>query len=129
MTGPGSEPTPRMRLSDTQRSRIAEQWDADAVEKIANLLSPEDRRSFMEPLGGVPDDSVQVGASRPGDAYFILTHPNPEIQELLEQMWAPFWETLPADALTNEGPGYRLLPGRKLALARRAARSAGGTSK
>ena len=63
-----------------------------------------------------------------GNFYFMLTHPDPQIQELLEQMWAPYWETLPTDALTSDSPAYRF-PGKKIALERRAERLKGGTPK
>ncbi len=52
----------------------------------------------------------------------MLTHPDPNINGLLEQMWAPYWETLPPEALTSDSPAYKGIPGRKLALERRDAR-------
>lgn len=129
MTGPGNQQTPEpVRLSETQRSGISTQWDADAVEKIANLLNVEDRRAFMHPLGGVPGETLPEGRSRQGDYYLMLTHPDPRIQELLHQMWAPFWETLPLDALTSKSPAYNF-PGRAIALERRAARLKAGIPK
>ena len=129
MTGPGNHLTPQpIRLSETQRSRIATQWDADAVEKIASLLNGEDRRTFLHPFGGVPGDTVPAVPSRQVSYYFMLTHPDPQIQELLDLMWAPYWETLPPEALTSESPAYKF-PGRKIALERRAARLKGGMPK
>jgi hypothetical protein len=129
MTGPGNQQTLEpIRLSEAQRSSIATQWDADAVEKIANLLNGEDRRSFMHPLGGVPGDTLLKDRGQHGNYYFMLTHPDPRIQDLLHQMWAPFWETLPPEALTSESPAYKF-PGRAIALERRAARLKAGMPK
>lgn len=53
----------------------------------------------------------------------MLSHADPKIQALLEVMWAPYWETLPADALQSESRAYKFFPGRKLALERQAART------
>ena len=120
MTTPSDKLNPApFRISAEQKARISRTWDADAVEKIANLLSPEDRRGFMAPLGGIPGETPHP-ESNPHDVYMMLSHEDPKIQALLDEMWAPYWETLPPDALTSTSRAYRGYPGRALALERRA---------
>lgn len=100
---------------------IGQQFDASAVEQIANRLTEEERRAFLASLGGVPGEATtprQKGA--PQEVSLLVRHSDPEIQALIEKMWAPYWEHLPPEALTD--PRYQL-PGRKIAAERRQLRS------
>jgi hypothetical protein len=109
-----------IRLSEAQRASIAEWFDPTAVEKIANLMSEAEGRWFLASLG-VPSEA----AARPGavNSVRMLTgHSDPRIQALLEEMWVPFWDTQPPEALTDSSYSF---PGRTLARERRLAREPG----
>ncbi len=111
----------RVSLRADQRSFIAKQFDPAAVEEIANLLPEDERRFFLAPFGGVPGEVSSAWSVR--DTYYLTRHDDPRVQALLEQMWAPFWETsLHPEALDD--PAYDF-PGRELARARRAENAKG----
>jgi hypothetical protein len=113
-------PSP-IRLSEAQRANIAEWFDPVAIETIANLMSEAERRSFLEPFGGVPDEAA-APRSAGNTLRVLMGHSDPRLQALLEEMWAPFWNTLPPEALTDSSYSF---PGRKLAQEQRLARERG----
>lgn len=107
-----------IRLPDAQRRRIAENFDPDAVEQIANLLPAEERRHFLRSFGGVPGEAPAPATREQQDFAVLVRHSDPRIQALIEQMWAPWWDHEPAAALDD--PNYNF-PGKELAKKRRLA--------
>lgn len=122
-TGPtmSSEPHPRsiraavpeadFRLSAEQRARLNPGFDVAALERLLARVEPEHRSvilsCFVKPEPDTP---------RPG----MLTQiKDPELQALLDEVWAPVWDHVGAsDAeLQKNELG---LPGRDLAIQRRA---------
>jgi hypothetical protein len=123
VSGPNPLPTmpSAIKLTAEQRNQIASHFDPEAVEKIANLLNGDERHSFLAGLGIAGEPSTVRGGNR---VSYMMTHPDPRIQKLLEEMWVPFWDQFPPDALNDSH--YSGFPGRKLAQERRLAREQGG---
>lgn len=105
-----------IRLTDGRRRRIAENFDPDAVEQIANLLPVEERRHFLRSFGGVPGEAPAPATREQQDFAVLVRHSDPKIEALIEQMWTPWWDHEPAAALDD--PNYNF-PGKELAKKRR----------
>ena len=112
-----TRPTPdRMyHLDATARSRLNPGVDPDALERLLQYFPAESRPSYLEMFsirhevadseGRVPDVTVLTRISDPG------------MQNLLEEVWQPFWATVSDAELEQEIGGP---PGLELARRRRA---------
>lgn len=113
MTSPGAAPLrleapdPAFRLSAADRAAVAPTFDADALERLLRQVRPEMRGEILS--------HFQVGKGARGHLVEIF---DPQLQAILEEVWAPFWDDAPDQAL--EENWYRM-PGREIAKARRAA--------
>jgi hypothetical protein len=111
-----TEPPP-VRLTAAQRAHVAGHFDADAIEQIANLIRVDERRFFLHPFGGIPGEPSPLRLpGDPQEVSYVLCHSDPRIQELIEQMWVPYWDHLPPGALDD--PTYSF-PGRALVRVKR----------
>ena len=103
-------PDPDFHLSASERARVRQGFDPDALERLLANLEPAVRpmilHSFQLPKPGEPADNVM----RMGD---------PSLQPLLDEVWAPMWDLFPPDAIDKETKDF---PGREIARQRRAAR-------
>jgi hypothetical protein len=101
-------PDPAFQLSPQDRDELAPGFDADALERLLREIRPDMRGEILA--------YFQKGktASR-GHLVQIF---DPHLQTILEEVWAPFWENAPDQALDEDWYG---MPGREIARARRAA--------
>jgi hypothetical protein len=106
-----SKPDRTFVLSDSVRTTILPGFDLDALERLLARTRPEFRDIL---LGGFqPIDG-------PGFSTGPLTIPDPILQNLLHEVWAPRWEHFPPDAWDD--PDMDRYPGKEIARARRNAR-------
>lgn len=110
--------TPRpVRLSREVRGRLEGRFDVTALEELLGTMAPKDQQELLDGLGasGTPPAG---GETR--DVSVMMRSTDPARQALLDRMWAPYWDHLPAELLDRTDLPY---PGRELAKARRAARA------
>lgn len=102
-------PDAAFRLTPDDRATLAPPFDADALERLLREIRPNMRGEILS--------YFQAGTSR---GHLVVIHDS-RLQAILEEVWAPFWDNAPDQALEEDW--YRM-PGRELALARRAAQRA-----
>lgn len=110
------QPEATFRLTEAQRARMLSMYDADAVERLLQLVRPDARDSMLR--------FFQV-AEKPGPHAVLMHLEDPKLQAVLEEVWAPYWDRLPPEAIERERAP---IPGRAVARARRAARAAAGST-
>ena len=121
----GEDPTnaaSASHLEPATRSRLQPYFDVDALDRLIASMHPQERAFLVQNLSA-PDHSGLHPGSSGSHLQLPIRFSDPAQQALLEQVWAPYWEQLPAEALDS---AEYLFPGRELARARRAARSAHG---
>ena len=109
-------PTPDRgyRIDAAARLRLKRDVDADALERLLQYFPAESRASHLEMFS----DRV-VGADADGRAPDVTTLDRisePVMQQLLEEVWQPFWASFSDAELEQELGGP---PGRDLARRRR----------
>lgn len=102
-------PDAAFQLAAEERATLAPGFDADALERLLRNIRPDMRDEMLS--------YFQVGRAH---GHLIEIH-DPHLQSILEEVWAPFWENAPDQALDEDW--YRM-PGREIAKARRAAERA-----
>lgn len=103
-------PDAAYRLSNQERAKLQEGFDATALERLLGMVRPDMRRELLAHFQ-VGDEAGPL-RGRITDLY------DPELQRVLEEVWAPMWADLPDDMLeAADDP----LPGRRIARQRRAA--------
>lgn len=107
-----AQPDATYRLSPADRAKLIDFYDADALERLLQMVEP-DARARMLPM-------FQRSDQRRG---MITKLDDPALQGVLEEVWAPYWDDLPADALEDEEGG---VPGREIARRRRLERQRQG---
>lgn len=130
-----SEPPTRLadpdfayRLTSSERARVLKSYDADALERLLQNVRSEERaailRQYVQPRdgeGGAPSKaSTKQGTLEGGtikDVEVVMGFGDPVLDDLLAEVWAPFWDALPADVLDREDTEG--IPGRERARARR----------
>jgi hypothetical protein len=100
------ERDPTYRLPDAERQRIRRRFDLDALERLLAHVAPEHREELQECFR-IPDGNEVRELWHVGD---------PELQEMLEEVWAPTWDRVPLEAIEADRTPR---PGKRLALARR----------
>ena len=94
-------------LSPGSRANVMDIFDVTALEKLISMLPPEHREEVLS--------HFQYGDPMSEEAPPKLVHfDDPDLQAVLEQVWVPYWYTLPPSALYSDSK----IPGRQLALAR-----------
>lgn len=115
VTSPDAEPLrlaapdPAFELTAEDRAALAPGFDADALERLLRHTRNDMRGEILS--------YFQVGNAR---GHLVEIH-DPDLQAILEEVWVPFWDNAPDEAL--DGDWYRM-PGREIARARRAAERA-----
>lgn len=104
-------PDPGFRLTAEQRASVAPGFDADALERLLAAVHPDLRRPILSDFARQPSDVVGGG---------LMKFEDPVLQALLDEVWAPRWDDVPAEWLND--PEYGRFPGQHLARIRRAAR-------
>ena len=93
-------------LSATERAQIRRGFDVDALERLLASV-PTTRReeilsAFRIPTGNKTEELWYIG--------------DPGLQELLEAVWAPYWDRVPLAQIDKDDSGR---PGKRLARERR----------
>ena len=112
---PARDPRP-VPLSVEARTYLRQRFDIDAVEELLATMHSAEQNEFLAQL-------ETPGFVEPGETTEVaipIRSSDPARQALLDRIWAPFWEHLPAEALDQPGHPY---PGRELARLRRDARN------
>ncbi len=109
-------PTPSndsFQLDPETRARVAPQYDVDALVKLLGHLDPASRRST---LAGFLLPDIRSTPPPPNQFWVLQGFGNAVLDELLAEVWQPFWDVQPDEML--EDP-YSPYPGRNLARRRR----------
>ncbi len=94
-------------MSDRDRSNVMDIFDVAALERLISMLPAGERAEVLA--------YFQYGDPVSGEAPPKLVHfDNPDLQAVLEEVWVPYWYTMPLAALYSDSK----IPGRQLALAR-----------
>ena len=108
------------QLDPATRARVAPHFDANALERLVQHLTPEARPSFIEQFLIAPPAEATADGHVP-DVSILTRISDPVMQGLLEEVWQPYWATMPDAALDNAGGP----PGRELARRRRGEKGSG----
>lgn len=104
-------PEAGFRLEPDVRANVLPCFDVEALERLLSMVNPPLRDELLQPfLRRLP------GEPSPGWLGEIF---DAELQEVLEEVWVPYWDDTPVEDLDH----YEPLPGRTLARERRAARA------
>jgi hypothetical protein len=102
------------RIPAEERARIVPDVDPDALERLLGMIRP-DVRAEMLTLFQYP---------APGERFaYLFELAEPELQAVLEEVWAPAWADVPDEVLDKGGLPH---PGREIALRRREERKRRG---
>jgi hypothetical protein len=110
-------PTPdrNYHIGAAPRSRLKPGVDADALERLLQYFPAESRASHLD-MFSIREVPTDTDGQAP-DVTVLDRISDPVLQQLLEEVWQPFWAALPDAALERPGGGP---PGRELARRRRA---------
>lgn len=124
------EPDLTFRLTSSQRARVPRSYDAAALERLLQRVRTDERaeilRQYVLPevanIASMPRGTARgvEGQERGeiGDVQFVTGFGDPVLDEILAEVWAPFWESLPPDAVDRED--MSMYPGSERARTRRA---------
>jgi hypothetical protein len=107
-----ASPTRGFHLTASEREKLVPGFDADALERLLARIIPERRTEILAYFQVPQDRSVRLGQ--------LIQIKDPELQPILEEVWAPMWDRVGA---TDEDIARNTydFPGREIAQARRAA--------
>jgi hypothetical protein len=105
-------PTQGYRIDPAARAKVFAGFDVDALERLLAHVRPE-RRTEILSYFLVPDDAASRGRGQ------LIQVNDPELQALLEEVWAPMWDFVGATDGDIAANTYEF-PGREIARARRA---------
>lgn len=98
------------RLSAEERARIVPDVDPEALERLLGMVRPDVRAEMLK--------MFQYPA--PGEDFgYLFEFNDPELQAVLEEVWAPAWADASDELLERGGLPH---PGREVELRRRAER-------
>lgn len=102
------------RLGVEERARVVPDVDPDALERLLGMVRPDARAEMLR--------LFQYPAAGERFAY-LFEFTEPELQAVLEEVWAPAWADVPDELLESGGLPH---PGREVELRRRAERKRRG---
>jgi hypothetical protein len=100
-------------LDPAIRAGIAPHFDAAALERLLQYLDPADRAFILDPFL-LP--SYRTTPPVPNQSFQVIGSSDSRVNELLAEVWQPFWASQPDEALDDPSLPY---PGRELARERR----------
>jgi hypothetical protein len=104
------------RISAEDRAKIVPDVDPDALERLLQMVRRDVRMEMLK--------TFQYPA--PGERFgYLFEMVEPELQAVLEEVWAPAWYDVSDELLEKGGLPH---PGREIALRRRQERRARGES-
>ena len=101
------------RLDSETRAHVAPQFDVDALEKLMGRLDPASRPGM---LNGFLLPEFSSTPPRPNGFWVLQGFDDSVLDELLAEVWQPFWDVQPDEMLQDPHSPY---PGRNLARRRR----------
>lgn len=101
------------RLSDADRAKLLPGFDAEALERLLAMVRSGMRRQILACFQK-PETAGSHG--------HLTVLRDPELQSVLEEVWAPVWDAVRATDAELEADVYGF-PGREIAMRRRAARA------
>ena len=106
-------PETSYHLSAADRARVVPGFDGDALERLLRMVRPDMRQEILAHFQ-VPDGT---GGRDLGQ---LVAFHDPQLQSVLEEVWAPMWDHVGAtdEQLEKDVYGW---PGREVARQRRAA--------
>lgn len=107
------QPERNYRLSAADRATVIPGFDVNALERLLASVTPELRTEVLSCF-----QRPTTAGERRGQLYRIH---DPKLQAILEEVWAPMWDSATDQELAADVYG---MPGRKVALQRRAERRA-----
>ena len=102
------------RLDEVTRSRIAPDYDADALERLLQALEAEARALVLEEF--LRPECRTPPLAHEGSWRTLVGFTDPKLSALLAEVWQPFWTHQPAEVWADPHCQY---PGRDLARQRR----------
>jgi hypothetical protein len=95
------------RISAENRAKIVPDVDPDALERLLQMVRRDIRMEMLK--------TFQYPA--PGEHFgYLFEFEDPQLQAVLEEVWAPAWEDVPDEILQKGGLPH---PGREIVLRRR----------
>jgi len=107
-------PESSYRLPDSERAKLQHGFDADALERLLSMIRPEMREDLLK--------HFQIGDAAGRPLGRIVQMYDPQLQSVLEEVWAPMWDDFPDEMLDARDDPF---PGRAVARQRRDAARAG----
>ena len=108
-------PDETYRLDAATRAGVAPQFDVAALERLLQHLDPVGRPIVLEEFLLA---SRRTAPPEPNHWRLLRGFADSQLNELLAEVWQPFWAAQPDDALDDPTSPY---PGRELARKRRRA--------
>lgn len=107
-----TEPDQGYRLTPADCAGVRPGFDVEALERLLQAIRPEMRPEILAHFQFHEASSRRFG--------LLVQFNDPQLQPLLEEIWAPMWDEVNAtdDDIARDTYGY---PGREAALKRRAA--------
>jgi hypothetical protein len=102
------------RLDDITRTHVAPDYDAEALERLLQALEPQARALVLEEFLR-PEYRTPLLANE-STWRTLVGFTDPKLNELLAEVWQPFWTRQPAEVWADP---YCHYPGRELARQRR----------
>lgn len=99
------------RLDPHERAKVVAGFDVDALERLLGMVRPDMRKEILRHF-----QPGEPGERRRGALTEFF---DPQLQAVLEEVWAPMWDDAPIEALEE---GWYYYPGREIARQRRAAK-------
>ena len=100
-------PDSGFRLDAEERARVVPDVDPDALERLLGMVRADVRAEMLR-MFQYPASGERFG--------YLFEFSDPELQAVLEEVWAPAWEDAPDEILDQGGLPH---PGREIALLRR----------
>lgn len=119
MSSPGARPLraaridAHFRLTEEDRQKLIPGFDADALERLLAWITPDLRGEILAGFQSVEDGTRSHG--------WIVELKDPQLQPLLEEVWAPMWDHVGASDAQIATDAFQF-PGREIAAQRRMAR-------
>jgi len=98
-----AQPDPNFRLSAEERATILKGFDVEALERLLGLIPPKARQELLS--------YFQASAKR-GEVTMLVQLGDPELQAILEEVWAPYWSNYTLEEMEQEEAE---IPGRAIA--------------
>lgn len=107
------DPDTDFRLDQAIRARIPAHFDADALERLLQRVPASSR---LQLLAEFATPAVRTLTALAAGSPILTRISHPVLQDLLEQVWQPFWDRVPDRFLDDPASPY---PGQARARARR----------